>query len=138
MKELLSLCICLSLSVAIASCHGKEQTSADPEQQGQLWLAKARAALRGSDYTLGRAAIDSLRRQCAEALNAREEGILLLDSIDLAEAHVQLEQAEQAALQQGLDIYARDSVDTNLDRAATKVRFYETKLDRDRTNIQKH
>ena len=138
MKELLSLCICLSLSVAIASCHGKEQTSADPEQQGQLWLAKARAALRGSDFAEARAAIDSLRHLCAEALNAREEGILLLDSIDLAEAHVQLEQAEQAASQQGFDIYARDSVDTNLDRAATKVRFYEKKLERDRANVQKH
>ena len=137
MKILLHLCI-ISLSAVIASCNGKENASATPEQQGQLWLAKARAALRGSDFAEARAAIDSLRHLCAEALNAREEGILLLDSIDLAEARSQLAEAERLAARQDLDIYARDSADTRLDRAATKVRFYEKKLTNDIAHRQRH
>ena len=120
------------------SCGERQGTAPDPEVEGQQWLKKARTALIDSDLVKARAAIDSLRSQCAEALNAREEGILLLDSIELAEAHRQLAEAEKAAAQQGLDIYARDSVDTQLDRMATKVRFFEKKLSHDLENKAKH
>ena len=123
----------LLLLLLLVSCGSKDNgNSADIEQQGQQWLNKARTALSDSNYALARQCIDSLRTRSAEAFNAREEGILLLDSIELAEARVELAAAEQAASVQGLDIYARDSVDTNLDRAQTKVRFYERKLDHDR------
>lgn len=120
------LCSCVAMSCS------KGEAPADPEQAGQQWLAKARTALGRSDYALAKQCIDSLRTRTAEAFGAREEGILLLDSIELTEARVELTAAEQAASQQGLDIYARDSVDTQLDRAQTKVRFYEKKLDHDR------
>ena len=120
------------------SCGERQGTAPDPEVEGQQWLSKARTALSDSDLVKARAAIDSLRSQCAEAFNAREEGILLLDSIELAEARRQLADAQKAAAQQGLDIYARDSVDTQLDRFATKVRFYEKKLEHDIAGFRKH
>ena len=120
------------------SCGERQGTAPDPEVEGQQWLSKARTALSDSDLVKARAAIDSLRSQCAEALNAREEGILLFDSIELAEARRQLTEAEKAASQQGLDIYTRDSVDTQLDRFATKVRFYEKKLEHDIAGFRKH
>ena len=120
------------------SCGERQGTAPDPEVEGQQWLSKARTALSDSDLVKAHAAIDSLRSQCAEALNAREEGILLLDSIELAEARRQLTEAEKAASQQGLDIYTRDSVDTQLDRFATKVRFFEKKLSHDLENKAKH
>ena len=61
-----------------------------------------------------------------------------LSDSELADARRQLVDAQKAAAQQGLDIYARDSVDTHLDRMVTKVRFYEKKLEHDRANMQKH
>lgn len=137
MKKIMIICLAAA-GIALCGCGVKQSAQPDPEVQGQLWLNKARTALSDSDFTAARSCVDSLRNQCAEALNAREEGILLLDSIDLAEARRQLADAQKAAAQQGLDIYTRDSVDTHLDRIATKVRFYEKKLEHDRGNVQKH
>lgn len=129
----------LLLLLLLVSCGSKDNgNSADIEQQGQQWLNKARTALSDSNYALAKDCIDSLRTRTAEALNAREEGILLLDSVNLAEARVELDAAEKAAAQPNLDIYARDSVDTNLDRAQTKVRFFERKLSLDKSQKQQH
>ena len=62
----------------------------------------------------------------------------MLDSIDLAEARVQLTECEQAAAQPDLDNIARDTLNFNLDRAQQKVKFFLKKLDHDRENIKKH
>ena len=126
------------MAAVMVSCGERQATVPDPEVQGQQWLSKARTALRDSDFVAARSCIDSLRNRCAEALNAREEGIVLLDSIELAEARRQLAEAGKAAAQQGLDIYARDSVDTQLDRMATKVRFFEKKLEHDIAGLRHH
>lgn len=130
--------ILVIFAAALVSCGQRQAAAPDPEVEGQAWLGKARTALRDSDFAAARRAIDSLRSQCAEALNAREQGILLLDSIELAEARLQLADAQKAASQQGLDIYARDSVDTHLDRMKAKVQFFERKLQHDCENAKKH
>lgn len=122
----------------LACSCGDGNKEPDYEQQGQVWLNRARTSLRDTDYQLARIYIDSLRERCSMALNAREEAIILLDSIDLAEAREQLHQAKFLAGQTGLDYIARDSVDTNLDRAQAKVAFFEKKLSLDIARKEKH
>lgn len=124
----------LTCALALTSCGNDQKTTVDIEQQGQQWLSRAREALADSNIVQARAAIDSLRIRCAEAFDAREQGILLLDSVELAEARRELIVAEKSAARPNLDIYSRDSADVNLDRARTKVRFYERKLLHDREN----
>ena len=126
----------LTCALALTSCGNDKKTTVDIEQQGQQWLSRAREALADSNIVKARAAIDSLRTRCAEAFDAREQGIMLLDSIELAEARRELIVAEKSAARPNLDIYARDSADVNLDRARTKVRFYERKLLHDRENTK--
>lgn len=138
MNNPLTLIPSLFFAVALCSCGGGKGEPVDVEQQGQLWLSRARQALADSDFVEARAAIDSLRTLCAEAFDAREQGILLLDSIELAQARRELLAAEAAATRPNLDIYARDSADVNLDRARTKVRFYERKLLHDQQNAPNH
>lgn len=122
----------------LACSCGDGNKEPDYEQQGQVWLDLARTSLRDTDYQLARIYIDSLRTRCSMALNAREEAIILLDSIDLAEAREQLHQAKFLANQTSLDYIARDSVDTNLDRARAKVLFFEKKLALDISRKVKH
>ena len=92
----------LVAAVIVCSC-GKGHDKPDYEQQGQRWLALARSSLRDADYSLARVYVDSLRTRCKMALNAREDAIVLLDSINLAEAREQLAEAEFLARQAGLE-----------------------------------
>lgn len=127
------------LSVLLmASCSKSQPTDEEIEQAGHQWLLRARASLADADYDLARTYIDSLRERCPMALNAREEGILLLDSIELAQAVEQLQQAEFFARQSDLDYIARDSADTNLDRAMAKVKFFQKKIGHDLANKKQH
>ena len=131
-------CVCL-LAVAWLACScGSGHDAPDYERQGQRWLDMARASLRDADYTLARVYIDSLRTRCPQALNAREDAIILLDSIDLSEARAQLGEASFLAGQSGLDYIARDSLETRLDRARVKVQFFEKKMQYDKQHKEKH
>ncbi len=136
MKTTILILLVATAALACASCGQKAEP--DYESDGQRWVSLARASLLDADYELARAYVDSLRKKCPMALNAREDAILLLDSIELGEAREQLHQAEFMASQTGLNYIARDSVDTNLDRAQAKVRFFEKKLENDRANKKQH
>ena len=130
-------CAIVAILLTLGAC-GSSSPEPDHEKMGLRWLNLARMSMRDGDYALARAMIDSLRSRCAPALNAREAGIILLDSINLKEARQQLREAEYVAGQTGLDYLARDSVDTRLDRARVKVKFYERKLQHDIANRRQH
>lgn len=96
---------------ALSACHKKPNA----EEQGQSYLKSARAALKANQIAKATDLIDSLRRYVPTALNAREEAILLQDSINLADA------------QQG------KQPDSDL-----RVEFYRKKLEYDRNHRERH
>lgn len=122
------------LFVSLSGCR----KSADPELEGQDCLRQARQALVAKDYNRAKSMIDSLRKKYPLALNAREEGILLLDSINLAEAQVDLARKEEQLRQPGLSRIAIDTLKFNLDEAEQKVRFFEKKIEHDKANRKVH
>ena len=81
----------------------------------------------GSDYTTAVALIDSIRNAFPLALNAREEGILLKDSVLLEQAREELRNAKDIA---------GDSID--MEELQMKVTFYERKLQHDIEQKQAH
>ena len=115
------------LLASAAGCKDKN----DVEAAGQTCLSDARVALSIND-------IDRLRKEYPLALNAREEGILLLDSIDLAEARIQLEESKRQAGRANLSNIERDTLGINLDRAQQKVKFFLKKLEHDKAAIKRH
>ena len=135
MDKLLSFCCVLFLSSLTCSCGTKKDTS---EADGQKCLAVSRQALAVGETATARAYIDTLRMRYPTALNAREEGILLLDSIDLADAIVERDSAQQLASRPGLDNIARDTLEFRLDEARQKVTFFEKKIEHDRQQVEHH
>ena len=102
-----------------------------------MYLSKARDYLGFERFKEARAAIDSLRDKSPRAFNAREEGILLLDSIDLFEARKDLEKTEKAlALNPKGDL--KDSLDFDKEEAQQKITFFTKKLAHDKANFKKH
>lgn len=97
------------------------------ELGGAQLINQAREAFVGSDYTTAVALIDSIRNAFPLALNAREEGILLKDSVLLEQARQELHNAKDIA---------GDSID--MEELHMKVTFYERKLQHDMEQKQTH
>ena len=98
------------------------------ERSAQAMLAEARAHLAASRTDSAAAVVQRMRKQCYLALDARREGILRMDSIDLLRARQSL------ALTDSL-LRAGDSTATTADfeEACAKVHFYERKIKHDKS-----
>ena len=97
------------------------------ELSGAQLISEAREAFVGADYTTAVALIDSIRAAYPLALNAREEGILLKDSVLLEQAREELLNAKEIA---------GDTID--MEELQMKVTFYERKLQHDIEQKQAH
>ncbi len=97
------------------------------ELGGAQLVSQAREAFVTADYTTAVALIDSIRDAYPLALNAREEGILLKDSVLLEQAREELRKAKDIA---------GDSID--MEELHMKVTFYERKLQHDMQQKQTH
>ncbi len=99
----------------LAACGTNE------EEQAQQMLQQARVALRHRQYSEARDSILSLRQKHPTAINARRQGILLLDSIELQAATDSLARAEG----------------DNWERLDVKRKFFERKLLEDQKRAAK-
>lgn len=97
------------LLVMLSACASNE------ERKAQQMLQQARSALRHRLYSEARDSILSLRKKHPTAINARKQGILLLDSIELQAAADSLTKAEG----------------NEWERLDVKRKFYERKLQED-------
>ena len=97
------------LLVMLSACASNE------EREAQQMLQQARSALRHRLYSEARDSILSLRKKHPTAINARKQGIILLDSIELQAAADSLTKAEG----------------NEWERLDVKRKFYERKLQED-------
>ena len=96
------------------------------EQDAQQRLVRARVFLASGCLKEAKAEVEKMRSDCYLAISARNEGILLMDSID-----IRLAQAELAHIDSLLRLGV-DSVNENhFNEACGKIQFYERKLQHD-------
>jgi hypothetical protein len=111
----------------IVGCGNALTEREKAELGGAQLISQAREAFVTANYTTAVALIDSIRNAFPLALNAREEGILLKDSVLLEQAREELRNAKDIA---------GDSID--LEELHMKVNFYERKLQHDLEQKQTH
>jgi hypothetical protein len=108
----------LIFAIFCASCTSSPTT---PEAQASDMLRKSRSLLVDERYDAARDSILSMRRRYPTALQARAQGILLLDSIEM--------------------LAARDSMGSatgeEWKRLSVKAQFFERKLQEDIKKLQK-
>ncbi len=124
------------LTVTLASCNDTKEKNDNwsenrqtMEERGQELLAKARQALHRRDFDGARQEIEKLRTECDLALTARNQGILLMDSIDMSEALNQMMQAEAEC---SIHPEKADSLNAVIDELDRKAKFYRRKLEHDK------
>ena len=133
----------LSLGLLCAGCHEKtpkvsSRRLAD-ESAGRAALARARQQLATQHYDSARATIRTMRRAHPHALTAREDGILLMDSIDLTATRTAIDQLERFPHSPDVpNTHSRRQRSTALPELYRRLRFYERKLQHDHRQRKSH
>lgn len=135
----------LFLLLALTACKKQNdetahfsEARAEMEAQGCKSLSTARALLAEGNFTAARDTLLQMRENYPLALNAREEGILLMDSIDLGESQMLLSNIDKQLHTTGLPTAVHDSLQNNFEELHQKVKFYQRKLRHDKENTRKH
>jgi hypothetical protein len=102
------------------------------ETEAQARLSMARTKLAQMQCAEAKAIVIKMRKNCYLALSARKEGILLMDSIDIQQAKLELSKAD-SLMQKQHSISTSD----DFDEACRKVQFYERKLQYDSRSTNK-
>lgn len=112
------------------TAYDKEREAA--EANGKACLTTARAALDDNDFQTAREAVEKMRKEYRLAINARAEGILLMDSINLLEAEHELKIVDKALRDENAK--NKDSLQIVFDDLFQKSKFYKRKLEHDKKN----
>lgn len=110
----------------LASCSSKgdpkmSRQRQEQEARAQTCLATARAQMRQGQAAKAKNTVISLREQCPMALTARAEGILLMDSIEMALTQQELRELSQADSVKAEEVAALQA----------RLAFYKRKLEHD-------
>ena len=119
-------CIVLAL-LGFGRCNDPHPDWSEDEAQGQVLLKKARNQIKAGQLKEAKLSVAQIREQHMLAINARKEGILLMDSIELQSARETLAYVDRV-IQAG---EKSDSLLGVFDRLCEQVKFYERKLDHD-------
>lgn len=117
----------LAAGALLVGCDNALTEREKAELGGAQLINQAREAFVTADYNTAVELIDSIRDAYPLALNAREEGILLKDSVLLEQAREELRNAKDIA---------GDTID--MEELQMKVTFYERKLQHDMEQKQTH
>ena len=131
LKKTFFLTIASILILAMNSCsffkssddktEGYSEERKIMESRAQIQLQQARTLLAKGDYSRAKKEIEAMRKKNYLAIDARNKGILLMDSISLMEARAELNHTD--SLQRCGKVSANE-----LEDACQKVQFYERKL----------
>mgnify|MGYP000904432492 CR=1 FL=1 len=109
------------------------------EIAGAQALDNARRRLNARDYEGARRIIRAMRHAHPLALTARENGILLMDSIDLAATRTAIDQLERSPHSPDVpDAHSRRQGSAALPELYRRLRFYERKLQHDFRQRKSH
>lgn len=101
------------------------------EAKAEMYLKEARAALIVGDVEAAEMQIQTLRDSCRYALEAREQALLLMDSIDLFAAGKELQKMDSLIRRTRPQAIPQEQKDKYND-LFRKVKFYQRKLQHDK------
>lgn len=132
MKTLLPLLAVCMMVAAVSCSNGKGKNYSENrtrmEAQAQQMLQQARKKLAAGSPAEAKALIEKMRTDCYLAIDARTQGILLMDSVDLRLSQIALRRTDSLMRSTDCDSIGQD----DFNEACRKVQFYERKLQFDK------
>ena len=133
----LACAMCLAAGLLTACKDNKKgeaqsEKRTEMEQRAQVFLANARKSLTQKDFVAARQSIEQMRKDCYLALTGRRQGILLMDSIDCADAQQQLVKLDSLVRQNPNDA----NLAAQFEEKCKEVDFYKKKIVHDRKAMQ--
>lgn len=131
-------------TLLLAACQYKGSQASErrrqAEAQARSFLVEARAHLQQHDFARARQRIYAMRDSCRYALEAREEGIVLLDSVELlmAQHHLQGVDGRLLAAQERGAMAEAERLQRQFDEICRQVKFYQRKLQYDKQQRRSH
>lgn len=98
------------------------------EAEAAIMLTNARRQLANGQPIQAKATINNIREKCYLAIDAREQGILLMDSVDLSIARAELLHIDSL-----MRVGDAQIEQAQFEEACRKVQFYERKIQFDRS-----
>lgn len=133
----LACALCLATGLLTACKDNKKgeaqsEKRTEMEERAQVFLANARKSLTQKDFAAARQSIEQMRKDCYLALTGRRQGILLMDSIDCADAQQQLVKLDSLVRQNPNDA----NLAAQFEEKCKEVDFYKKKIVHDRKAMQ--
>ena len=117
----------LLILLLLVGCKDARQEARDTQAaQGSVLLSEARTLCQAGRYDAARDTIQSLRRTCPLAIEARKQAILLMDSVEMLSAQDSL-----ATLPERMDT-ALAGYAAEYERLSLKAQFFQRKLEHDK------
>ena len=133
----LACALCLAAGLLTACKDNKKgeaqsEKRTEMEQRAQEFLANARKSLAQNDFAAARQSIEQMRKDCYLALTGRRQGILLMDSLDCADAQQQLVKLDSLGRENPKDA----NIAAQCEEKRKEVDFYKKKIVHDRKAMQ--
>lgn len=136
-----SFLLLLSL-LLLSSCRSNSSKGSARRQQDEAlarpYLDQARTALRAKEFAAAKEQIRLLRHHCRYALEAREEGIVLLDSIELLAAQHQLQRTDSLLQIAQEQTPQKAQLRQAFEEQCRQIKFYQRKLRHDQQQRRHH
>ena len=117
----------LLILLLLVGCKDARQEARDTQAaQGSVLLSEARTLCQAGRYDAARDTIQSLRRTCPLAIEARKQAILLMDSVEMLAAQDSLATLPER-MGTALAGYAAE-----YERLSLKAQFFQRKLEHDK------
>ena len=134
----LACALCLATGLLTACKDNKKgeaqsEKRTEMEERAQEFLSDARKSLTQKDFAAARQSIEQMRKDCYLALTGRRQGILLMDSIDCADAQQQLVKLDSLVRQNPKDA----NLAAQFEEKCKEVDFYKKKIVHDRKAMQR-
>ena len=133
----LACAMCFAMC-GLTACKDNKKGEAQSEKRTEMelraqgFLADARKSLSQNDFAAARQKIEQMRKECYLALSGRRQGILLMDSIDCADAQQQLVKLDSLVRTNPNDA----SLAAQFEEKCKEVDFYKKKIVHDRKAMQ--